>query len=678
ENGFNHKNSEKRPRLDVDEESIAQGSSEDQSSASASVSVSIPAPSKSITIDESELPDNPEEIDPALLVENFELDGRIKQKLLAKGFKALFPIQAAVFEPISQGKDVLARARTGTGKTLAFSLPIANKLMQKDCSRIRGRSPRTVIMAPTRELAKQVSLEFESISSNLSVDCFYGGVSIDAQFGSLKRGLDILVGTPGRILDHLERGSLSLKDVEFLCLDEADQMLDIGFKDDMETVLKTLKDHRPSSAFQILLFSATVPDWVANIVKQFMTDHVKVDLIGKSKLKTSELIEHLAVMCSWAAHHDVVADLLSVYGLRGRAIIFAETKAEVTNLISHPKMKTEAMPLHGDITQAVREQTLKMFRDGSIQYLVCTDVAARGLDIPEVDLVINSEPPKEVETYIHRSGRTGRAGRNGVCITCFSPQKSFWPNMIRRSTGIECKLVSPPQIEDIATASGSSAASIVAECDPSLISLFVKPAIELANDKFDGNVTNALASALACLAGYSSGLKRRSLLSGSDKHTTLVMLIKQPARSGGFARSVLQKNYTDLLFEDTNNFRLSVDGCQIVFDINSEKLQIKSPGKLEESQRNGSSFRGNFGGRSFGNRGRDNGYGNNRNGGGGGSRNWNNRGNGYSRNSASGGSGGNFRSNGNRFSRGNRNNSSGNFNQNQTHSANHSTNHQKW
>ncbi|OMH86245.1 DEAD-box ATP-dependent RNA helicase 7 [Zancudomyces culisetae] len=537
-------------------------------------------------------------------VDNYGLRTDITEGLKNKGIKILFPIQRAVLAPIMEGKDVLARARTGTGKTLGFGLPIIQKLLGSSGSNEEekhdngynrggrqrqqqqwGRPPRAIIMAPTRELAKQVASEIESITNKLKVMCIYGGTSIDQQVQGLRSGVDIVVGTPGRLLDHLNRGRLNLKEVEFMCLDEADQMLDIGFKDDMEAMLKSLREAR-TGKYQVLLFSATVPEWVHKVVGEFMKNYVKIDLIGKEKLKTSELIKHMAIQCSWAAHHDIVSDLLSVYGMNGRAIIFAETKVEVNNLVAHPKLKGNALPLHGDITQALREQTLTQFRQADIRFLVCTDVAARGLDIPEVDLVINSEPPRDAETYIHRSGRTGRAGRSGMCITLFTPQKGNWLDMIKRFCGIECELISPPQVDSIAVAAGNSAAETVSKCNKQVVSLFSECAQTLADSHFGGNVLSALAASLATISGYSAGLKERSLLTGSDSLTTLVMTLKEPARFPKFAKSVLERNFNALKFEDTNNFRITPDHSTILFDIRSDLVRFEESNEGDNDNEN--------------------------------------------------------------------------------------------
>ncbi|KAJ2419884.1 hypothetical protein GGF47_004507, partial [Coemansia sp. RSA 2524] len=207
--------------------------------------------------------DEPEtKVDNELSVENFPLSDATKEALRGRGIEALFPIQASTLVPILDGFDVLGRARTGTGKTLAFALPMIEQMLKSNAPMARGRHPRAVILAPTRELAKQVAAEIEATTKKFSVITVYGGTSVRDQLFALRGGVDFVVGTPGRVIDLIDRNSLHLDAVEFICLDEADQMLDIGFKDDMEKVLKGVKQHRNGSKYQTLLFSATVPEWV--------------------------------------------------------------------------------------------------------------------------------------------------------------------------------------------------------------------------------------------------------------------------------------------------------------------------------------------------------------------------------------------------------------------------------
>ncbi|KAJ2609736.1 hypothetical protein H4S08_003926 [Coemansia sp. RSA 1365] len=514
-----------------------------------------------------------------LSIENFSLSDATKSALRGRGIEALFPIQSSTLQLIIDGFDVLGRARTGTGKTLAFALPMIEVLLKSNSSLERGRHPRAVILAPTRELAKQVANEIEATTKKFRILTVYGGTSIQDQLYGLRGGVDFVVGTPGRVIDLIDRGSLHLDSVEFICLDEADQMLDIGFKDDMEKVLKNIKQQREGSSYQTLLFSATVPDWVNQIARDFMrSDHKKIDLIGSQKLKTSETISYMATMTPWKMRQDVVADLVALYGKAGRTIIFTETKANADKMAVSSKFSKGAQALHGDIAQSQRELTLQGFRDGSVRVLICTDVAARGLDIPEVDLVVNMDPPKDAETFIHRSGRTGRAGRSGVCITCHGPTEQWWVSYIKKHTGIECKIIPPPQARDIIRVTGDQSAKVLEDCTESAVELFIGAAQELSAKAFDDDPMRALAAALAHMSGYSQGIKRRSLQSGDASRVTLIAHSNQPVNTWGYVRGAVVRNIPGLQESDMTAFLIGAGRTSVVFDINADLVEERSTG----------------------------------------------------------------------------------------------------
>ncbi|KAJ2784155.1 hypothetical protein H4R18_001282 [Coemansia javaensis] len=517
--------------------------------------------------------------DSSLSVDNFPLSSETKAALRKRGIEALFPIQASTLQPILDGFDVLGRARTGTGKTLAFSLPMIELLLKSDRALGRGRHPRAVILAPTRELAKQVASEIEATTKKFTVVTVYGGTSIRDQLFALRGGVDFVVGTPGRVIDLIDRGSLHLDSVEFICLDEADQMLDIGFKDDMEKVLREVKRQRDGSGYQTLLFSATVPDWVNQVARDFMReDHKKIDLIGSQKLKTSETISYMAIMTPWKTRHDVVADLVAVHGKAGRTIIFTETKSDANKLAVSPKFSAGAQALHGDIVQAQRELTLQGFRNGTVRVLICTDVAARGLDIPEVDLVINVDPPKDAETFIHRSGRTGRAGRAGICITCFGPADQWWVGFIKKRTGVDCKMIAPPQAQDIIKITGIESAKAIEGCAESAVELFMDAANDLARTSFGDDPARALAAALAHIAGFSQGIKRRSLQSGDTDRVTLIAHSDRPVNTWGHVRGAIVRQVPGLAETDMHGFRIAAGRTSVVFDIKSALVEERAAG----------------------------------------------------------------------------------------------------
>jgi superfamily II DNA/RNA helicase len=391
---------------------------------------------------------------------NFNLPRHLVDKLLARNVTYLYPIQVATLKHIRAGDDVIAQARTGTGKTLAFAIPIVEKLESHKKDGEISRTPKVLVLEPTRELAKQVADDFESISSKLRTCCVYGGVPYEKQESDLNRGVDILAGTAGRILDFIQSGKIDLGKVEHVILDEVDRMLDMGFQETVEDILKYIysEDRRGKKA-QTLFFSATCPPWVKRIAKKYISDDFKfVDLIGDSKLKTAVTVEHLAIQCSYQDRPSTIGSVLQVYsGKHGRAMIFCQTKKDADELACSTEIKQESHVLHGDVPQDKRELVLKKFRDGKYKVLITTDVAARGLDIPEVDLVIVCSPPKDYESYVHRSGRTGRAGRKGVCVCFYKSQEQGALAMLERNTGIKFKRVGAPTGKDIVEASTNDA-----------------------------------------------------------------------------------------------------------------------------------------------------------------------------------------------------------------------------
>jgi ATP-dependent RNA helicase DDX21 len=281
------------------------------------------------------------------------------------------------------GKDMVVRSRTGSGKTIGFALPVIEKLIQEDHSS-RGRKPRCIVLAPTRELAVQIHREFERIGPQLSTVCIYGGASYIPQESSLRRGVDIVVGTPGRVTDHMNKGTLLLDKVKMFILDEADEMLKMGFQEDVENIMKAV----PEQGRQTNLWSATMPRWVQDLAKRYCTNLEFLDMVGTSTLRTADTIRHVAIAAAPDAKPAVIAAVVRTHARGGRALVFAQTKLEVDALASAPDLRGLARALHGDISQGIRERTLEEFREGRFLVLVATDVAARGIDVPEV-----SPPP---------------------------------------------------------------------------------------------------------------------------------------------------------------------------------------------------------------------------------------------------------------------------------------------
>ncbi|KAJ1469826.1 P-loop containing nucleoside triphosphate hydrolase protein [Baffinella frigidus] len=367
------------------------------------------------------------------LVSHYRISSATAKALEKQGITSLFPIQVATFDHIYDGADLIARALTGTGKTLGFVLPVNERLLAlQDGPRMRerGRAPLAVVMVPTRELCVQVTRVWESIAPGLQVISVYGGAPIHSQSSALRSGVDAVVGTPGRMIDLLERKALSLSSVKFLIMDEADQMLEIGFKEEMEKIIRGVcfdPDDTTKNKHQTMLFSATVPSWVQSVARKYLKGDKRkdVDLVTGQAQQTASKIRHLKISCGHNNRRATIGAVIDCYaGRTGRTIVFTETKVQPHGLLVNNVFTNILSVLYDEDAVANREVSLQGFRDGTIQCLVATNVAARGLDIPEVDLVIMCHPPDSPETYVHRSGRTGRAGRSGTCIVFYGPREA--------------------------------------------------------------------------------------------------------------------------------------------------------------------------------------------------------------------------------------------------------------
>ncbi|XP_039130513.1 DEAD-box ATP-dependent RNA helicase 53, mitochondrial-like [Dioscorea cayenensis subsp. rotundata] len=376
--------------------------------------------------------------DEGLEIAKLGISSEITSALEKKGIVKLFPIQRAVLEPAMQGRDMIGRAKTGTGKTLAFGIPIMDKIISFNAKHGRGRNPLALVLAPTRELARQVEKEFKE-SSNLDSICVYGGVPIQSQMRILNYGVDVVVGTPGRIIDLQKRGALNLSEVQFLVLDEADQMLNVGFDEAVEIILDKLPPNR-----QTMMFSATMPDWIRKLTQKYLKNPLTIDLVGDSDQKLAEGITLYSIASSMQSKASILGPLIKEHAKGGKCIVFTQTKRDADRLAYVMGRSIDCQALHGDISQNQRERTLSGFRDGRFNTLVATDVAARGLDIPNVDLVIHYELPNTSELFVHRSGRTGRAGKKGSAILIYSPEQARAVRGIEGDVG--CRFTELPRI----------------------------------------------------------------------------------------------------------------------------------------------------------------------------------------------------------------------------------------
>nr|ABF99667.1 DEAD/DEAH box helicase family protein, expressed [Oryza sativa Japonica Group]BAG89705.1 unnamed protein product [Oryza sativa Japonica Group] len=400
------------------------------------------------------------------------------------------------------------------------------QLMEEDDGRSvrRGRIPRVLVLAPTRELAKQVEKEIKESAPKLSTVCVYGGVSYNVQQNALSRGVDVVVGTPGRIIDLINGGSLQLGEVKYLVLDEADQMLAVGFEEDVETILQQLPAERQS-----MLFSATMPGWVKKLSRRYLNNPLTIDLVGDQDEKLAEGIKLYAIPLTSTSKRTVLSDLITVYAKGGKTIVFTKTKrdADEVSLALTNSIASEA--LHGDISQHQRERTLNGFRQGKFTVLVATDVAARGLDIPNVDLIIHYELPNDPETFVHRSGRTGRAGKAGTAILMFTNSQRRTVRSLERDVGCRFDFISPPAIEDVLESSAEHVIATLRGVHTESIQYFI-PAAERLQEELG---PNALASALAHLSGFSQPPSSRSLISHEQGWVTL-QLTRDPGYGRGF------------------------------------------------------------------------------------------------------------------------------------------------
>jgi len=346
------------------------------------------------------------------------------QTISALGYESPSPIQLEAIPPLLEGRDILGQAQTGSGKTAAFALPLLARL------NLKKRSPQILVLAPTRELAIQVSEAFQKYASNLKgfhVVPIYGGQDYRVQFRALDRGVHVVVGTPGRVMDHMRKGSINLDNLQCLVLDEADEMLRMGFIDDVEWVLEQIPNEH-----QTALFSATMPKQIGKIAKNYLNDPALISI--KDKTTTVSTVRQRYWMVSGMHKLDALTRILEVEDTDG-ILVFARTKIMTTQLAERLEARCfAAEALNGDMAQRLRESTVNRLKSGKLDILIATDVAARGLDVPRISHVINYDVPYDTETYVHRIGRTARAGREGDAILFVSPREKRMLRSIEKAT----------------------------------------------------------------------------------------------------------------------------------------------------------------------------------------------------------------------------------------------------
>lgn len=361
--------------------------------------------------------------------------------LIALGYEAPTPVQEKSYNPLIEGLDLVVQAQTGTGKTGAFAIPLLSKI---DLSL---KEPQVLVVAPTRELAIQVSEAFQSYARSLKgfhVTPIYGGQDYQVQLRALKRGPHVVVGTPGRIMDHMRRGTLSLGSLQTLVLDEADEMLKMGFKEDVEWMLEQIPQEH-----QTALFSATMPSSIQQIAKRHFNNPHKIQITPKES--TVDSIEQFFIRVNRTQKLDVLTRLLEVENVKA-AIIFARTKTLSAELAEKLQARGyAAAALNGDMSQSMREKVLSRLKKGSLDIVVATDVAARGIDVERISHVFNYDIPCDPESYIHRIGRTGRAGRQGRAFLFVSSREQHLLKDIERAVHKPIEQVMPPSLQEMST-----------------------------------------------------------------------------------------------------------------------------------------------------------------------------------------------------------------------------------
>ncbi len=373
------------------------------------------------------------------------IDSRIADALSALGYEEPTPVQRASIPSLLSGRDVLAQAATGTGKTAAFSLPLLTRIGAGH--KADGGAPSVLILVPTRELAMQVAEAVHRYGKPLGLHALavYGGASMELQIRALKRGVDVVIATPGRALDHIKRNTLRLGTLQAVVLDEADEMLDMGFADELEAILDATPEGK-----QTALFSATLPPRIAGIARKYLRnpEHVTVEREVVAEGETAR-VRQVAYIVSRAHKMPALARVLDIEQPTS-AIVYCRTRTEVDELSETLTARgLRAESLHGGLSQDQRDRVMQKFRAKKVDLLIATDVAARGLDVKHVSHVVNFDVPADAETYVHRIGRTGRAGREGVAITLAEPRESRLLRNIERQTSQKIEMAQVPTVADL-------------------------------------------------------------------------------------------------------------------------------------------------------------------------------------------------------------------------------------
>lgn len=374
-----------------------------------------------------------------LRFEDMNISNEICRAVLDMGFEEATPIQSQAIPVILEGKDIIGQSQTGTGKTAAFGIPLLERINPED------RRLQALILCPTRELAIQVSEEFRKLlkyKDNIRVLPIYGGQPIDRQIAALRKGTQVVIGTPGRVMDHMRRRTIKAETVQMMVLDEADEMLDMGFREDIETILVKIPEEH-----QTLLFSATLSPEILDITKRFQRNPEFIKIVRKEL--TIPNIEQYYFDVKEKTKLDALCRIIDVYDPK-LAMVFCNTKKRVDDLVEMLQGRGYfAEGLHGDLKQAQRDKVMQKFRNGTIEILVATDVAARGIDVDDIDVVFNYDVPQDEEYYVHRIGRTGRAGKAGKAFTFCVGKEIYKLRDIMRYTKTKIQQQKLPTLSDV-------------------------------------------------------------------------------------------------------------------------------------------------------------------------------------------------------------------------------------
>jgi len=374
-----------------------------------------------------------------LRFEDMNISNEICRAVLDMGFEEATPIQSQAIPVILEGKDIIGQSQTGTGKTAAFGIPLLERINPDD------RRLQALILCPTRELAIQVSEEFRKLlkyKDNIRVLPIYGGQPIDRQIAALRKGTQVVIGTPGRVMDHMRRRTIKAETVQMMVLDEADEMLDMGFREDIETILVKIPEEH-----QTLLFSATLSPEILDITKRFQKNPEFIKIVRKEL--TVPNIEQYYFDVKEKTKLDALCRIIDVYDPK-LAMVFCNTKKRVDDLVEMLQGRGYfAEGLHGDLKQAQRDKVMQKFRNGTIEILVATDVAARGIDVDDIDVVFNYDVPQDEEYYVHRIGRTGRAGKAGKAFTFCVGKEIYKLRDIMRYTKTKIQQQKLPTLSDV-------------------------------------------------------------------------------------------------------------------------------------------------------------------------------------------------------------------------------------